>query len=94
GVKIAFGTDVGVGEHGTNAMEFVYMHEAGMPAMECIKSATVNAADLLGQSESLGTIEPGKHADLIAVEISPLEDISVLNRVVFVMKDGKVYKGR
>jgi len=92
GVNIAFGTDVGVGAHGTNAMEFVYMHEAGMPAMDCIKSATVNAADLLGQSESLGTIEPGKHADLIAVKASPLEDISLLNHVVFVMKSGEVYK--
>jgi imidazolonepropionase-like amidohydrolase len=92
GVNIAFGTDVGVGEHGTNAMEFVYMHEAGMPAMECIKSATVNAADLLGQSENLGTIEPNKHADLIAVESSPLDDIAALTDVVFVMKDGKVYK--
>ena len=92
GVNIAFGTDVGVGAHGTNAMEFVYMHEAGMPAMDCIKSATVNAAELLGKSESIGTIEPGKHADLIAVIGSPLEDIAVLNHVVFVMKDGRVYK--
>lgn len=92
GVNIAFGTDVGVGEHGTNALEFVYMHEAGMPAMECIKSATVNAADLLGQSENLGTIEPNKYADLIAVEANPLDDISVLSNVVFVMKNGRVYK--
>lgn len=92
GVNIAFGTDVGVGAHGTNAQEFVYMHEAGMPAMDCIKSATVNAADLLGQSENLGTIEPGKYADLVAVKASPLEDISLLNHVVFVMKSGEVYK--
>lgn len=92
GVKIAFGTDAGVFAHGKNWMEFVYMNEAGMPAMEAIKTATVNAADLLGESDILGTIEPGKLADIIAVEGNPVEDITSMGRVKFVMKDGVVYK--
>lgn len=92
GVRIAFGTDAGVGVHGTNAREFVYMHEAGMPAMECIVAATVNAAELLGLSDQIGTIEPGKSADIIAVHGDPLRDVSVLQNVAFVMKAGQVYK--
>ncbi|MBR9729513.1 amidohydrolase family protein [Shewanella intestini] len=92
GVKIAFGTDSGVSLHGINAQEAVLMHQAGMPAAEILKSATVNAADLIGMSDKLGTITPGKYADIIAVEISPLEDIASLLNVGFVMKDGKVYK--
>ncbi|MGV3539172.1 MAG: metal-dependent hydrolase family protein, partial [Rufibacter sp.] len=92
GVKIAFGTDAGVFMHGKNAKEFEYMVEAGMPAMEAIKSATVYAADLLGMSQKLGSIEKGKLADLVAVPGDPLQDIKVLQQVSFVMKDGKVYK--
>jgi len=92
GVNIAFGTDVGVGDHGTNALEFVYMHEAGMSPSDCLVSATINAAELCGLSEELGRIEEGKLADLIAVEGNPLEDVSVLQDVRFVMKEGVVYK--
>ncbi|HED53594.1 MAG TPA: amidohydrolase family protein [Phycisphaerales bacterium] len=91
GVKIAFGTDVGVGAHGTNALEFVYMTEAGMPAAEAIAAATVNAADLCGIADQVGTIEPGKLADIIAVDGNPLDDVSTLQHVRFVMKEGKIY---
>jgi imidazolonepropionase-like amidohydrolase len=92
GVKIAFGTDAGVFCHGKNAREFELMHEAGMPALEAIRSATVHAADLLGQSDKLGTIEPGKAADIIAVEGNPAETIQSMSKVKFVMRDGTVYK--
>lgn len=92
GVKIAFGTDAGVFGHGKNAIEFQLMTEAGMPALEAIQSATVTAAELLGQSENLGTIEPGKLADIIAVDENPQENIKTLTQVKFVMKEGKVYK--
>ena len=92
GVKIAFGTDSGVSKHGINAQEAVLMHEAGMTEMDVIKSATVNAADLIDMSDSLGTIEAGKYADIIATDGSPLEDIKELLSVDFVMKGGKIYK--
>ncbi|MEY3854531.1 MAG: hypothetical protein RIS68_545 [Bacteroidota bacterium] len=92
GVKIAFGTDAGVFGHGKNAREFELMNEAGMPALEAIRSATVHAADLLGQSDKLGTIEPGKAADIIAVEGNPAETIQSMSKVKFVMRDGTVYK--
>jgi imidazolonepropionase-like amidohydrolase len=92
GVKIAFGTDVGVGAHGTNALEFVYMHEAGMSPEDCLKTATVNAADLIGVSDRLGTVEAGMLADLVALDSDPMQDVTAYQRVVFVMKDGVVYK--
>jgi len=92
GVKVAFGTDSGVSKHGTNAEEAVLMVEAGMSAMDVIKSATVSTADLLDMSDSIGSIEAGKYADIIAVEGSPLDDISELLNVVFVMKGGKTFK--
>jgi imidazolonepropionase-like amidohydrolase len=92
GVTIAFGTDCGVSPHGTNAAEFVHMVEAGMPAMEAIRSATLTSADLLGMRQELGSIEAGKLADIIAVVGDPLDDISRLQRVSFVMKDGRVYR--
>lgn len=92
GVKIAFGTDAGVFPHGENAKEFAYMVEAGMPALEAIRSATLNAAQLLDQSTKLGSIEPSFIADMIAVSGDPLLDVSVLQQVKFVMKDGKVFK--
>ncbi|MFK7885210.1 MAG: amidohydrolase family protein [Phycisphaerales bacterium] len=92
GVNIAFGTDVGVGNHGTNALEFVYMHEAGMSHEDCLITATINAADLIGVSEKLGTLESGKIADLIALDADPMKDITAYQRVQFVMKDGVVFK--
>ena len=92
GVKIAYGTDSGVSKHGTNAQEAVLMVKAGMPEMDVIKSATVNTADLLDMTSSIGTIEAGKYADIIAVDNSPLENIEELLDVDFVMKGGKVYK--
>ena len=94
GVKIAFGTDAGVFMHGKNWKEFVYMVEGGMPAIEAISSATLNGAELLGVSEILGAIEKGKLADIIAVDGDPVKDISVMEKVVFVMKDGIVYKSK
>ena len=92
GVKIAFGTDSGVSYHGDNANEFLYMVEAGMKPMDAIKAATKTAAELLGVETSLGTIKPNKKADIIAVTKNPLNDISTLKEVSFVMKNGVVYK--
>ncbi|MFT6344693.1 MAG: imidazolonepropionase-like amidohydrolase [Paraglaciecola sp.] len=92
GIKIAFGTDSGVSAHGDNGLEFALMVEAGMKPIEAIRSATQNAADLLNVSDSLGTIEVGKLADLVAVKGNPLKQISLLQNVNFVMKDGLVYK--
>ena len=92
GVKIAYGTDAGVSKHGRNADEFELLVKHGMPAAEAIKAATVNAADLLGLSGEIGTLEPGKRADIIAVSGDPLADVTVLKRVGFVMKDGRVIK--
>ena len=93
GVPIAFGTDAGVSPHGDNALEFVFMVESGMPAMAAIQTATITAATVLGAQERLGSIAPGKLADLVGVDGDPLEDVSVLTDVRFVMKDGRVYKG-
>jgi imidazolonepropionase-like amidohydrolase len=92
GVKIAFGTDAAVYKHGQNWREFGYMMEGGMPAMEAIKCATMNAADLLGMKDQLGSIEIGKIADIVAVDGDPLKDPMVFGKIVFVMKDGVVYK--
>ncbi len=92
GVKIAFGTDQGVGPHGDNAKEFIWMVEAGMPPMKAIQSATLEAARLVDAEKDLGTVEPGKFADLVAVPGDPLADITLMTRVSFVMKAGKVYK--
>lgn len=94
GVKIAFGTDSGVSTHGQNAREFAYMVDAGMPPMKAILSATRSAADLLGASEQVGSIQEGRFADVIAVRGNPLADISELQRVTFVMKGGVIYKGQ
>lgn len=92
GVKIAFGTDSGISKHGTNADEAVLMSEAGMPNAEVLVSATINAADLIGMSAQLGTLEVGKQADIIATGGSPIDDIKELLDVDFVMKGAKVYK--
>jgi len=91
GVKIAFGTDAGVFAHGKNYMEFQYMVEAGMPPMEAIKTATVNAADLLGIGNQTGSIAKGKFADIVAVNGDPLADIKTMKNMAFVMKEGKIY---
>ena len=90
GVKIAFGTDMGVGPHGDNALEFGYMVEGGMPANEALQAATFKAAQVLGASD-LGQVEPGFRADIVAVPGNPLDDISLTRKVAFVMKDGVVY---
>jgi imidazolonepropionase-like amidohydrolase len=93
GVKLAFGTDAGVYPHGLNAKEFKYLVEwAGMTPMQAIHSATVNAAELLGKTALLGTITKGKYADLVAVSGDPLQDITELENINFVMKEGLVYK--
>ena len=93
GVKIAFGTDAAVYPHGQNAKEFQYMVEAGMPPMFVLQAATTHAADLLKKSRDLGSVETGKFADVIAVEGNPLDDITRMQHVSFVMKEGVVYKG-
>ncbi|MBL8745411.1 MAG: amidohydrolase family protein [Phycisphaerae bacterium] len=92
GVKIAFGTDAGVFPHGDNWRELLYMADAGMKPDEIIKSATVNAADLLDWSNDVGSIEPGKYADLIAVTGDPLRDIAVLKNIDVVIKSGEIAK--
>lgn len=91
GVKIAFGTDAGVFAHGKNWKEFIYMTEAGMPILEAIKAATVNAADLIGAT-NIGSIEKDKLADIIAVDGDPTKDVNAMGKVKFVMKVGVVYK--
>lgn len=90
GVKICFGTDAGVSKHGRNADEFELMVKHGMPAAQAIKAATVNNAELLGLASEIGTIEPGKSADIIAVAGDPLADVRVLKTVAFVMVRGDV----
>jgi imidazolonepropionase-like amidohydrolase len=90
GVKIAYGTDAGVSKHGRNADEFELLVKFGMPPVEALKAATVNAADLLGLSSEIGTIEAGKSADIIAVSGDPLQDVTVLKKVQFVMARGDV----
>jgi len=92
GVNVAYGTDSGISPHGTNAEEAVLMVEAGMSEMDVIIAATINAADLIDMSDSIGTIETGKFADIIAVDDSPLESIEELLDVDFVMKGGKIFK--
>jgi len=92
GVKIAFGTDAGVSRHGRNADEFELMVQNGMTPSQALEAATVNAADLLGLGQEVGTLEAGKRADLIAVDGDPLRDVTVLKNVPFVMKDGAIFK--
>jgi imidazolonepropionase-like amidohydrolase len=92
GVKITFGTDAGVYPHGWNARQFKYMVKFGLTPMQAIQAATVNASDLLGWKNKVGSITPGKYADIIAVSANPLDDVSVLEKVNFVMKGGVVYK--
>jgi imidazolonepropionase-like amidohydrolase len=92
GVKVAFGTDAGVYPHGLNAREFAVMVQLGLTPLQSIQAATINAADLLGWPEKTGAIEPGKWADLIAVDGDPLWDVTTLERVKFVMKGGELVK--
>ena len=92
GVRVAFGTDAGVSMHGRNADEFVLMVQHGMTAMQAIVAATVNAADLLGLSAEIGTIEAGKSADIVAVSGDPLADVGVLRSMRFVMRAGRVHR--
>ncbi|HVF70614.1 MAG TPA: amidohydrolase family protein [Chthoniobacterales bacterium] len=92
GVRIAFGTDAGVSKHGRNADEFELMVKFGMTPATAIQAATTNAADLLGIPDQVGSLEPGKAADIIAVSGDPLSDVTVLKKVSFVMKDGNVHK--
>ena len=94
GVKVAFGTDTGVSKHGLNAREFELLVEAGMTPMEAIAAATVVGSEHLGYEDQIGSLEPGKYGDLIAVEGDPLANISELLDVDFVMKEGNVYKSR
>lgn len=93
-VKFAFGTDAGVIPHGRNAKQFSMLVERGMSPAQALQSATVVAADLLGLGDEIGQINPGYRADIIAVQGNPLADISTTESVVFVMKDGKIYKQR
>lgn len=93
GVKIAFGTDAGVFPHGTQAREFALYVELGMTPMEAIQTATQKASQLLGKEDEFGTIRAGLFADLIAVDGNPLEEISALEKVDFVMKEGRIHKG-
>jgi imidazolonepropionase-like amidohydrolase len=92
GAKMSFGTDAGVCPHGINARQFAFMVKYGMTPLQAIQSATASAADLLGKSDLLGSVQPGKYADIIAVSGNPLEDIRILENVKFVMKEGKIYK--
>ena len=92
GVKIAFGSDAGVYPHGWNAKQFFYMVKFGLSPLQAIQAATINAADLLDWKDKIGSIAKGKFADIIAVEGNPLENVTILEKVKFVMKDGITYK--
>jgi imidazolonepropionase-like amidohydrolase len=92
GVKVGFGTDAAVYPHGLNAHEFAAMVKLGLTPLQAIQAATINDADLLGWSDKVGTIEPGKWADIVAVDGDPLTDVTTLERVKFVMKGGEVVK--
>lgn len=93
GVKIAFGTDMSLAPHGTNAKEFALMVKAGIPPMAAIQAATSAAADLIGDTADIGSLQPGRYADVVAVAGDPLADITEMERVRFVMKGGEVVKG-
>jgi imidazolonepropionase-like amidohydrolase len=92
GVKIAFGTDAGVFPHGENAHEFELMVQAGIPPLFAIQAATTHAAELLKHDKDLGSLTAGKFADVVAIPGNPLDDISLMKRVSFVMKAGVIYK--
>ena len=92
GVKVAFGTDQGLAPHGTNAKEFALMVAAGMSPMDAIIAARGSAADLIGDPQDIGSVRPGRYADIVAVDADPLADIRTLENVQFVMKGGEIYK--
>jgi imidazolonepropionase-like amidohydrolase len=92
GVKVAFGTDAAVYPHGLNAHEFAVMVKLGLTPLQAIQSATLNAADLLGWQDRIGTLEAGKYADVVAVSGDPLQDVSVLENVKVVIKGGEIVK--
>lgn len=92
GVKVAYGTDSGVYPHGDNAKQFAYMVRYGMTPMQAIQSATIRAAELLGKEDRLGSVQPGRFADLVAVKGDPIQDIRVLENLTHVMKDGKIVR--
>ena len=92
GVKIAFGSDAGVFSHGKNAKEFGYMNEVGMPVIECLQSATITNASILGYADELGQIREGFIADIVATKDNPIDDVSTLENIIFVMKNGLIYK--
>jgi len=92
GVKLSFGTDAGVCEYDRSIRQFAFMVKYGMSPMQAIQSATTSAADLLGKSEILGSIAPGKYADIVAAPDNPLDDIRAIEHITFVMKEGKIYK--
>ncbi len=92
GVKLSFGTDAGVCEYNRSINQFAFMVKYGMTPMQAIQSATTSAADLLGKSEILGSIDPGKYADIVAAPNNPLDDIHAIEHITFVMKEGKIYK--
>ena len=92
GVKMAFGTDAGVYPHGWNGKQFFYLVKFGLTPMQAIQAATINAADLLSWKEKTGSLTKGKFADIIAVEGNPIDDITLLEHIKFVVKDGTIYK--
>jgi imidazolonepropionase-like amidohydrolase len=92
GVKVALGTDAGVYPHGLNGGEFWSMVQLGLTPVQALQAGTVNAADLMGWSDRIGSVAPGKFADLVAVRGNPLDDVTLLQHIRFVMKDGVVYK--
>ena len=92
GVPMGFGTDAGVFPHGKNAIEFAYLLDAGIPVKESLKAATITNALLLGMSKELGQLKEGFCADIIAVDENPMKNVKTLENVVFVMKNGVVYK--
>jgi len=94
GVKFAFGTDTGVSKHGENAQEFALLVKVGMTPAQALRTATIAAAEVLGREKELGTIEPGKYADIVAVAGSPLEDVTRMEHVDFVMRQGVIHKLR
>ncbi len=93
-MKVAFGTDAAVYPHGMNAREFAVMVKLGLTPMQAIQAATVNAADLLGWADRVGSIAPGHFADIIAVAGDPIKEVSALENVSFVMKGGQVIKDK
>ena len=92
GVNIAFGSDAGVFPHGKNAKEFRYMHEAGVPVIECLQAATIVNSKILSMESELGQLKKGYIADIVATKSNPIDDVTSLENIQFVMKEGVIYK--